>query len=205
MFSGRNQEPDPQGSPEQDAVVGFGADRRGFICGALLAIGVSGVSLSGCSLLADSGADTDQFFNPARFAVLDTVAETIIPRTDTPGARDAMVPQRLDRLMSGWASKETQSAFTALLDEIEAAAKAHDPQGLAAMSATRQLDVVSAFDQSKQADPAYRKFKNLVLALYYISEPGATQELRYEHVPGAWEPSIAVTPDTRAWAIDVSA
>ena len=54
------------------------------------------------------------------------------------------------------------------------------------------------------ADPAYKKFTGLILSLYYISEPGATQELRYEHVPGVWEPSIAVTADTRGYALDVS-
>jgi len=35
---------------------------------------------------------------------------------------------------------------------------------------------------------------------YYLSEPGATQELRYELVPGVWEPAVKMGPDTRAWA-----
>ena len=30
-----------------------------------------------------------------------------------------------------------------------------------------------------------------------LSEPGMTQELAYEHAPGAWQPSIPVTPETR--------
>ena len=50
------------------------------------------------------------------------------------------------------------------------------------------LEVVSAYDKARVQDPAYRKLKGLVLALYYPSEPGATQELTYEHVPGAWQP-----------------
>ena len=83
-------------------------------------------------------------------------------------------------------------------------ARAAGASGLAAMPAAKQLEVVTAFDKAKFADPTYRKFKNLILSLYYISEPGATQELRYEHAPGAWEPSIPVTADTRAWAIDVN-
>ena len=83
-------------------------------------------------------------------------------------------------------------------------ARAAGASGLAAMPAARQLELVTAFDRAKLADPAYRKFKNLILSLYYISEPGATQELRYEHVPGAWEPNNPVTLDTRAWAIDVA-
>ena len=63
---------------------------------------------------------------------------------------------------------------------------------------------MTAFDKANGKNPAYARFKNLVFALYYLSEPGATQELRYEHTPGAWEPSIAVTSDTRGYAHDVS-
>ena len=86
-----------------------------------------------------------------------------------------------------------------MLDEIDAAAK-----GIAALPPARQLEVVAAYDKAAMRNPAFVKFKGLVLSLYYLSEAGATQELRYEHVPGAWEPSIPVTPDTRGWAIDVS-
>jgi hypothetical protein len=49
-------------------------------------------------------------------------------------------------------------------------------------------------------NPDYYKLKDLLVTAYYMSEPGATQELRYEHIPGAWEPSIPLTKDTRAWA-----
>jgi gluconate 2-dehydrogenase gamma chain len=197
---------DQVGSPESSmGFPDFGgiADRRSFIRSSLLAIGVAGVGLSGCKLggLASGG---EQFFSAARFAVLDAVSETIMPRTETPGARDAKVPPRLDRLMSNWASRDTQKSFTALLDQVEAAAKAQESKNLADLPSDKQLAVVAAFDKSKMTDPAYMKFKNLVLSLYYISEPGATQELAYEHVPGAWEPSIPVTPETRAYAFDIS-
>ena len=154
--------------------------------------------------MPDENGGTDQFFDPARFALLDAVAETIMPRTDTPGARDARVPQRFDALMTSWASPESRKSLTQVLDEIDVAAKSQASKGLAALPADQQLEVVSAFDKANMANPEYLKLKNLVLALYYLSEPGAIQELRYEHVPGAWEPSIPVTPDTRAWAIDVS-
>lgn len=135
--------------------------------------------------------------------MLNAVAETIMPRTDTPGARDAGVPKRFDLLMKTWASAQTRADFTRVLDELDAAARPVEPRGIAALASVKQLEVVAAYDRAKMADPAYRKFKALILSLYYISEPGATQELRYEHVPGAWEPSIPVTADTRGYAIDV--
>ena len=189
---------------DESAAWGLAPDRRTFITAALLAVGTAGAPLPAIARITRTRAKAARFLTPARFAVLDALAETILPRTDTPGARDVLVPQRLDALLRNWASADTQAKFTVLLDEAEAMARAGGTTGLAAMPAARQLELVTAFDKAKLRDPAYGKFKALVFALYYLSEAGATQELRYEHVPGAWEPSLPVTADTRGWAIDVS-
>ena len=174
-------------------------DRRSFIAHALLAIGAAGTAFPGWSSLEAAARSKSPFFTPAQMAVLDAVAETIMPRTDTPGARDAGVPKRFDLLMSTWASAQTRADFAKVLGEIDAAAK-----GISALPPAKQLEVVTAYDRANLRNPAYAKFKALIFALYYLSEPGATQELRYEHVPGAWEPSIAVTPDTRGYAVDIA-
>jgi gluconate 2-dehydrogenase gamma chain len=185
------------GAHEMPLSFNLGTSRRGFIASALLSIGVAGVPLSACNAKNTSGGGP--FFKPAHFAILDAVTETIMPRTDTPGARDVQVAKRIDTLMMGWASPQTQINFTRILDEIDATAK-----GIAAIPPAKQLEIVAAYDKAKMRDPAYGKFKNLIFALYYLSEPGATQELRYEHVPGAWEPSIPVTADTRGYAFDIN-
>jgi gluconate 2-dehydrogenase gamma chain len=175
------------------------ANRRDFIETLLMSIGAAGVALPGWDTLEAATRKRPRFFAPARFAVLDALAETIMPRTDTPGARDALVPKRIDGLMTSWASPKTQADFTRILDEVEAAAP-----GFAKLAPAKQLEAASAYNNARMRDPAFGKFKNLVFALYYLSEPGATQELRYEHVPGAWEPSIPVTVDTRGYAHDVN-
>jgi len=196
---------DSDGSLSALHALFVGADRRSFITNSLLAIGVAGATFPGLATVASAKAvKAKRFLDPARYAVLNAVSEAIMPRTDTPGARDALVPQRYDALMKNWASAATREKFNALLDEVEALARTKGGPGFAALPADKQLEVVAAFDKAKVSDAGYRKFKNLILSLYYISEPGATQELRYEHVPGAWEPSIPVTPDTRGYALDVS-
>ena len=184
--------------------LGLGPDRRKFIIGALLAVGMAGVPLPAIAKVTTARRKVARFFSPARFAMLDAVAETIMPRTDTPGARDAAVPQRFDALMKNWASPQTQTDFTRILDEIDVSARSRNSRGLVALAAPQQLEVVAAYDKVKMADRAYARFKNLVFALDYLSEAGATQELRYEHTPGAWEPSIPVTSDTRGYALDIS-
>lgn len=194
----------PQAQNELGHSPTEGVGRRDFIRGALLAIGVAGTAFPGWTALEAAASGKAPFFSPARLAVLDAVAETIMPRTDTPGARDVGVPGRVDLLMKNWASAKTQADFTRVLGEIDAAARAQGATGIAALAPAKQLEVVAAYDRAGMRDAGYVKFKGLVLALYYLSEPGATQELSYEHVPGAWEPSIPVTAATRGYAIDVN-
>ena len=129
-------------------------------------------------------------------AVLSQVVDIIIPRTDTPGAKDAGVPENFDALMRNWASAQHGSQFSALVDEFGVA-------GLMGLAPPERTELVRKIDAEKLAlwDPVYARFKELVLTLYYLSEAGATKELRYELIPGKWEPWTEMTPDTRAWAV----
>jgi gluconate 2-dehydrogenase gamma chain len=173
-------------------------NRRELLRRAILLVGGTAVATP-FELFADSGPQA-RFFGAAQYSLLETVADIIIPRTDTPGAIDAGVPAAFDALMKNWAARERQEQFRALLEEIDQVAR-EQGSGLVALERTRRAEVVVAFDKSKGGDKVYRKFKGLVLTLYYLSEVGATQELRYEHVPGRWEASVKMTPDTRASAI----
>jgi hypothetical protein len=179
-------------------------DRRGLLRSAILLVGGSLAGLPGQALAqaADAAAATKRFFSAEQFATLAEAAEIMIPRTDTPGAKDAGVAESLDKLMSAWASAERRRQFAALIDELGASARAAGGT-LASLSQEKRFEVVRAFDAEKLRayDPVYTKFKELVLTLYYLSEAGATKELRYELVPGKWEPGIEVKTDTRAWAV----
>lgn len=176
-------------------------DRRALLRGAMLLVGASAAGIPG-ELLAQT-ASAKRFFAPANFAVLDEVAEIMIPRTDTPGARDAGVPVAFDAMMTNWASAERRRQFTALLEEIDKAGAAAGGRGLLSLAPAARIEAVRRFDADKLAanDTVYRRFKELVLTLYYLSEPGATQELRYELVPGKWDGFTTIGPDTRAWAV----
>lgn len=46
----------------------------------------------------------------------------------------------------------------------------------------------------------FKVVKRLVLTGYFTSEPGATQALRYDPVPGAYHGSVPVDSTTKAWA-----
>lgn len=55
--------------------------------------------------------------------------------------------------------------------------------------------------RSARPAPAFwPTFKRLVLVGYYTSEAGATEELRYEAVPGRYDGCLPVAEVGRAWA-----
>jgi len=59
----------------------------------------------------------------AQLALVGAIADTIIPRTDTPGATDVGVPAFVNVIVSENYSDTDRTAFLAGLDAIEAQAK----------------------------------------------------------------------------------
>lgn len=174
------------------SAAGPALDRRTLLSSAILLVG--GALASGVAVPALAVDGTARFFTTDELRTVAEFAEIIIPRTDTPGARDAGVPEALDALMANWASGARKAEFRALVGRIAAA-------DVVAPGAAPRIELARRFDAAQMAaDPVYRRFKELILTLYYLSEAGATRELRYLHTPGRWEASIPVGPDTRAWA-----
>lgn len=169
-------------------------ERRDFL-GSLAA--VLGVSMLPASALA---ANPGPALPAPQMALIGAVADTYIPRTDTPGAADAGVPALFAAMLAKWAAPATRTAFLARLDAIDAAAVTAKGKPFAKLAAKDRLAVLKGYDAANFAAPDYKRMRDLFLILYYNSEPGATQELRYEHAPGKFEPSLPVTRDTRAWA-----
>jgi glucoside 3-dehydrogenase (cytochrome c) hitch-hiker subunit len=173
-------------------------DRRALLERAIFLVGgATALSLGACAPKPGG-----PFFSAAQMGDLDIVTDIIIPETDTPGARGVGVPAFMESMMVNWASKDTRARYTGVLGAINERARADHGKSLAELEATQQLETVRAFDadnvHAESGD--YRDFKELVLLGYYNSEIGATQELRYVLVPGAWRADIPFSDIGRAWA-----
>src|SRR5881396_4401437 len=57
--------------------------------------------------------------NPHQNETVATIAELIIPKTDTPGAREAGVPAFIDVMFADWADDEQRQMFTAGLANVD--------------------------------------------------------------------------------------
>ncbi|HEV2597859.1 gluconate 2-dehydrogenase subunit 3 family protein [Sphingopyxis sp.] len=170
-------------------------DRRSMLRNIMLLAGVAAVPHTSAGALF-AGPES----LPAPTAkLLAAVADTIIPATDTPGALAAGVPDAFEKLLANWAAPVHRAKLVGALEAIDTKAQGETGTAFAALAPDARFGFLDAYDKANGLNADYAELKELIVTLYYLSEPGATVELRYEHNPGAWEPSIPVTAETRAY------
>lgn len=193
-------------------------DRRTMLERALLLVGATAAASVSPAAFAKAAARKPAL-PAAEFSLLSAVADTIVPRTQTPGAIDARVPAKLDALLVTWANPEHRLSIVGALTTIDQMAKANGGKGFSGLTPERRKELLVAHDiaalkavprkealtgvealmgRAAVADPGYAKLKELIVILYYYSQEALTTELVYEHTPGGWTPSVKVTPETRA-------
>jgi hypothetical protein len=174
-----------------------------MLLGAVLLVG-GGAALTRFNRKAEVFAGSSRrAFNAEQFALLEQVCEVIIPTTDTPGAIVAGVPDFMRQILEEWGTEHSRAEIEGVLEAVEKLAWSRFGAAFLELVPDRRLDVIKVFDGERLAvkDPAYAKFKHLVLVGYYQSEIGATRELRYELVPGAWRSCVPLSEIGRASAV----
>jgi hypothetical protein len=154
---------------------------------------------------------TPVFFTPDQARIVTEVAEIIIPKTDTPGAKDAGVPGFIDTMLKDCYKKEDQERFLAGLTAFEEEAKKAYGDSFIYCTPEQQVEFVKkthevALKEMKENKEAKRPFilmaKELTLLGFFTSEPGATQVLQYIAVPGAYKGCVplAEAGNGKTWA-----
>lgn len=177
-------------------------DRRALLRSAMLLVGGSVVGIP-TNLFAQEAGAAPRFFGQSEYKLLHEIAGIIMPATDTPGAREAGVPGAIDSLMADWAAPATQQEMRALLAAMATAMDNAAGGPFLGAPAPRRAELFAAWDAAQFAagNSAYVRMKELILTTYYLSEAGATQELRYELSPGVWDGWVAIDANTPAWAV----
>jgi len=154
---------------------------------------------------------TPDFFTKEQAELVSELAEVIIPKTDTPGAKEAGVPGFIDKMLKECYTKEDQDAYLAGIAEFDAACKSANGDSFIYLAPEKQLEYVKAQNEaalkmSKENPDAKRPFvlttKELTLLGFFTSEPGATQVLQYEAVPGSYKGCIPLSEagNGKTWA-----
>ena len=176
-----------------------------FLGGVLSAPAIAGV-LAGCD---SRGADgTWRALTSEQGKLVATVAEHIIPETDTPGARAAGVHVFIDLMLAGHYGDEDRTRVLDGLTELDARAERECGVAFIRCSTPEQRALLTRIDQEAFAPmagpgeiPWFRTIKELTVLGYYTSEIGATQELRHVAVPERFEGCVPLDQIGRTWAV----
>jgi hypothetical protein len=145
-----------------------------------------------------------------QIAFLDEIADTIIPTTDTPGAKAAKVGSFMNTMVADCYKEADQKIFVDGIAKIDEASKKANGKGFMEAGAQQRTSLLSELnkqlkaynDTKKDGDPNhyFGMMKQLTLLGYFTSEIGATQALRYIAVPGKFQGCVPYAKGDKAWA-----
>jgi hypothetical protein len=169
---------------------------RAVASAAALSLLPSEKALAAWSRVAISaGAAPTNGLSDAQMALVRAAADTIIPRTDTPGATDVGVHQFVNVIVSEHASDGERAALLAGLDAIDARATSQSGAVFSKLDPDARGKLIEALETgSREAEPArsWWQLKGLVVHGYFTSEPVMKDVLKTVVMPGRFEGAAPV-------------
>lgn len=162
--------------------------------------------LSGCK----TSTGNDMVFSQEDIAYLNEIAETILPATNTPGAKAANVGQFMTVMVNDTYTPADQKIFHAGMKKLnDEAEKAHSSDFMK-LDAAKRSELLIKLDEEqktyakskKKEDPNhyFTMMKQLTLLGYFTSEIGSKQARRYIETPGRYDGCVPYTKGEKAWA-----
>lgn len=142
-----------------------------------------------------AGVRSPNGLNDAQMALVRAIADTIIPRTDTPSATDVGVHGFVDVIVAEQLTEADRTAFLSGLDAIDAGAMSASHVVFADLSAEARGTMIESFESgARDVEPArtYWRLKGLVVHGYFTSEPVMKDVLKHTVMPGQFEGAATV-------------
>jgi hypothetical protein len=146
--------------------------------------------------------------------LIGELAETIIPRTDSPGAKDAAVDNFIIKMIRDCTPRKEQNNFLDGLKDLQEFCRRKYGLAYPDCSEAQQHQTLEHFEQAAiplqgragkvmlrlTGRPFFRILKDYTVEGYCTSEPGATTGLAYLYIPGSFHGCIPLQKNQKAWA-----
>jgi hypothetical protein len=174
--------------------------RAAWLLGGAVSAPAALAILQGCT--AKEAAPGAAAFAPTtlradHFALVSEIAEIMIPRTDTSGAKDAGVPAFIDQVLGAVYDAAAQERFNAGAAEFAEAARSQGGKPLLEQdNASRTAFVRHSLERALEADgpkPFILMVRELTLLGFFTSEVGIGENMDYVAVPGAFHGCVPVS------------
>jgi len=188
-------------------------DRREAISRVTLLLG-GALTTSGLGAFADvlrlEGPGAQQIKSLASSETLIAeIADTFIPDSKgVPGAKAAGLGPFIVMMMQDCYTPNVQRHFQEGLAKVEEVSKNRFQRSFISLTLKEREELFGIFkaeaETQRNAGISPSHFFQLMADLtylgYYTSEIGATQALRYVHIPGKYEACVPLEPGQKAWA-----
>jgi hypothetical protein len=204
------------------------------ITGYSICAGASIAFLEGCkadnkAVEAAASAAPEVFksiLNKDQITLLDEISERILPKTDTPGAKDCQVAEYISRAVTNHYKPEDQKRFTDGLVKFDNVAKAKFQKTFVTLNDTERDEVLTilakewrvyqaASDKAgavavpgpggntkpKVPPHIFKEVRDLTVTGYCTSKEGATKLLKYDPIPGPYKKDIPRSEVGGVWAL----
>ena len=142
------------------------------------------------------------------------LADSIIPATDTPGAKAANVQDFIINIITNCTRKEDQNNFMIGLQELEKYCQSTYNQSFVNCSLTERIATLNYFEDKEVYKYQFFnkvnkklfgqtfivQLKSLTVQGYCMSYEGATKGLAYDFIPKIYQPCLPLQPNQKSWA-----
>jgi hypothetical protein len=187
--------------------------RRKAIGLLLLAGGGTAVSVGGYKWY-DWNKPFDHAFLDKKKELLAALADTILPATDTPGAKEAGAGDFISVMVKDCTERKSQNKFIDGLKELEAYCSSNYNKNYVHCSLAEQQAVMRHFQQKGRpmkgimgkvqnrylGKSFFTTLKEYTVLGYCTSELGASKGLAYVAVPGRFNGCIPLEKGQKTWA-----
>jgi hypothetical protein len=126
-----------------------------------------------------------------QLSLIGAVADTILPRTDSPGATDVGVPAFVNVIVAENYTDADRTAFIAGIDGLDAFLENASGASFTELPVEARGPRIEAIESqtNRRAEPArtYWRLKGLIVHGYFTNEPVMKNVLHYEIMPGRFD------------------
>ena len=177
--------------------------------GGTLSAGTLSAIMSGCQPDNTSGW-TPSLFSKEQIQLVAEIADTLLPKTNTPGAKELNIHRYIDDVLLTCHDEEMQKKVMEGLTSINSASTSIAGKDFVKAPPEDRKTVIDSFDKEtfdiKDEDEREEHFfwvlKSLTVTGFFSTEVGQTQILQHAAVPGKWQACIplAEAGNGKTWA-----
>ncbi len=156
----------------------------------------------------------DWTFFAGQDTLLAELAETILPATETPGAKTTGVPAFIVYTVKSGLDVKSQNNFIDGLRNLTEFCRSRFGKPFEQCSPAERAQVLTHFEDAARplhalvgkvktrlaGKPFFTSLRDLTIIGYCTSEAGATQGLAYDYVPGGFESCLPYAKGQKSWA-----